>query len=95
MCFPLYDILVRESVKDLSLDEKKDLAEVISNLDIKEQEIIFVLIRINFLKENSNFFGIPYKGVKKSNDIKFDLEKFPDNLVKILYSFTKRHLSTN
>lgn len=98
MCFPLYDILYKEtddSIK-LSKDELCDLAHTINNLDYKEQEIIFVLIRIHHLKNSESIFDIPYKGVRKtgSKDIKFNLEKMPEKLISILYDFTNKHISS-
>lgn len=99
MCFPLYDILSKDSERlhKLTKEDLYTLANTISTLEQTEQEIIYVLIRIHHLKttEIKSIFDIPYKGIlKNGKDIKFNLEKMPEKLVNIIYEFTNKHLST-
>lgn len=96
MCFPLYDILMKETeCKKISREEMYKLSQTINELEHAEQEIVYILIRIHHLKNEKNMFEIPYKGINKNGkDIKFNLEKMPEQLISILYEFTNKHSSS-
>lgn len=97
MSFPLYDILykdVDEGNSELTTDEKKTLIQMIHKTDDKCHETIFTIIRIYGLENNINdMFQLPFDGQRTANknNIKFDLEKFPNRLKRMLYNFIHMH----
>ncbi len=97
--FPLYDILLKDVQKNdtpLTREEKRDLKKIISKLDQKGHERLFLIIRVHSLrnKEQDNIFDIPYNGKKNENNIEFDIEKMPSVVVQMLYKFVNIHLQT-
>ena len=94
MSFPLYDILLKESTNDdLSLEQKKELTDIIPSIDNKGHQNIFTIIRMHGLKTNSgNIFDIPYDGKKIVRDIKFNVDKLPNVVKQMLYRFVKIHI---
>jgi hypothetical protein len=71
------------------------LVKKIKSLEHSDKETIYLIIKIYMLKfDKKSPLSIPYDGrnIKSSdgkNDIEFDLEKFPSDLVKILNIFIK------
>lgn len=94
--FPIFDQLTSMSkTYDKKLLSKSSLASKISKLDHTDKESVYLIIKLYMLKnEKKSPLSIPYEGHSLNNDnnlhtIEFDLEKFPDNLVKILNIFIK------
>ena len=96
MSFPLYDILAKNlKLEQLTTEEKDKINLSIPKLGIQEHEVIFNLIRVyglNNTKQEKNIFEIPYGGKSVSehegiHDIKFDINKLPNELVQMIYKF--------
>jgi hypothetical protein len=102
--FPLYQLL-EEKTKDepLSTQELIELVEHIRSLDKNGMDLVFVIIRIYSLKQNTStdVNDVPYNGQKmdatdgapNANDVKFDIRQFPNKLNRMLLEFSKMHLS--
>lgn len=96
MTFPLYDILLKDLVdEDLSLDNKKELIELIHTLDDKCHQNIFSLIRMYGIRANSgnieNLGNIPFDGQTDNKNVKFNLDKLPNIIKQMIYKFIFIH----
>lgn len=93
MSFPLYDILYSSSTSDdLSKEEKLKCIKNISEMDEKQHENIFTIIRIYGLRNRDDtpqIFELPYKStyVTGTQNIKFNLEELPNKLLRMLLNF--------
>ena len=88
--FPLYETLLRQQpqmIKEYTLEEKDTIATRIKNLKQEEHKPLFIIIRIYQLKNLGINFEIPYSGVYKQGNIKFDLNLFPDKLISLIETF--------
>ena len=93
--FPLYDSLYKEAEdKATSSPRIKFFLSKINSLDQDGYELVYVLIKIYYLKHNDDS-GIvwPYNGkyVNKT-DISFDFNTFPNKLKNMLYNFLQAHI---
>lgn len=93
MAFPLYDILIKDSIDaDLLPDQKKELVMLIPELDDKGHKNIFTIIRVHGLKTNSGeIFDVPYNGQKLNHQVKFNLDKLPNIVKQMIYKFVHIH----
>ena len=93
--FPLYDSLYKEvEDKDISSPHRKFFLSKIEKLDQDGYELIYVLIKIYYLKHNDDSgIVLPYNGkyVNKT-DISFDFNSFPNKLKNMLYKFLQAHV---
>lgn len=99
--FPVYNILLKDVSKkrDQSLTEKEktELRELISNLDHKGHERIFLIIRSHHWlndREEDRVFEIPYDGKKDQKDIEFNLNKLPNVVNQMILQFARKHFQT-
>lgn len=88
----LYNVLEKECEKndEIVIDIEK-LQNDISELDTEGQNICYALIKNNYVltKKLNNF---PYQGKQlKDGRIKFNLDEFPEHLIKIIYLFVNKH----
>lgn len=94
--FPLYNLLNRDIPdKDLTVEQKHEMLEMISQLKGVSIEHLFALIRkyyVDHTKENYRLVDIPY-GNKTDDNIVFDLDNFPNPLKHLLYRFCKLTLN--
>lgn len=91
----LYDSL-HENTKHIKtpLDETKRsyLILTIPKLDEKGHETIFFLIRMHHLQQVREItFDIPYDSSAQTDQVVFDLDKFPLQLQHMLYLFVQMH----
>ena len=92
MSFPLYDILIKEiNTKKILKKDKVELIRQIKKLEDKHS-LIYAIIRCHQLKNEKNNLELPYSCVKKELNLEFDLENFPDELVRILTVFIQKEL---
>jgi hypothetical protein len=98
MSFPLYDVLVKDCTNDdLTIEQKKEIIEMIPKMDAKGHQNIFTLIRTHGLKNNSkNIFDLPYEGQKINNqqDVNFNLDKLPNIVKQMVYKFVCMNIKT-
>ncbi len=105
MSLPLYEIIYNQVPidKDLSIEEKKECCQMISQLDNQGFNNIYLLMRTHGIKEHgdTNLFDIPYGGTESSSsdtypspkkNLKFNLESLPLVLKQMIYKFCKVHL---
>jgi len=67
----------------------------IKNIDEKGYEMIYILIKTFEIENNPlyNQLKLPYEGSGvPPKEMKFDLEKFPEKLKKILFKFLTIHI---
>jgi hypothetical protein len=77
-----------------SLDDAKKayLLSTIPKLDEKGHETIFFLIRMHHLHQVREItFDIPYESMAHTDQVTFDLDKFPTQLQHMLYMFVQMH----
>ena len=92
----LYDRLLERIEKH---DNLKNLLDIIKSCSSDIHSVIFVLIRVHSLKfKHTKPFNLPYDSYPqngeqfnglKTLDIKFDIQKFPEDLVNLIYTYTK------
>ncbi len=94
--FPIFDQLTSMSkTYDKKLLCSSSLASKISKLSHNDKESVYLIIKLYMLKhEKKSPLSIPYEGKSINNEnnlhtIEFDIDKFPENLVKILNIFIK------
>ena len=95
--FPLYENFMKQldencKVEDLSSEQKGIFIKNIKIIDKKGSELIYALIRTYQMDNKLNLSNIPYNGIKKKDNIKFDLENFPYELKHLLYKFVNIHM---
>lgn len=91
--FPLYDILMSNLPnKDLTVIQKRDFVEKISELDTDGIELIFALIKYYSVDKDIGKGKIPFNGTIDKNQVEFDLLEFPTQLRQLLYKFVLMHL---
>lgn len=91
--FPLYDSLQTNlKDKDLTTRQKGDFIKKIVEIDQEGQELVFALIK-TYSNNDNDFLLLPYDGKYVSNDIVYDLDKFPNKLKQLLYKFIKMHIT--
>jgi methyltransferase-like protein len=84
---------LRTESKNAKID-RDALKKNVKKLDIKGQELIFGIIVTFSVNTSENPDGFPYGGKRnKSGNIRFDLNSLPDELIKILTVFAKKHLN--
>tara|TARA_A100000164_G_C21867947_1_gene753538 strand:+ start:625 stop:933 length:309 start_codon:yes stop_codon:yes gene_type:complete len=101
MSLPIYNQIknrLQESKtldKDLSISEKKTLIQnIVSNQ--KVHSLIYVMIKKYQLEyENYQHYILPYAGKKLKSGIRFDLDKLPIQLKRIVNEFVNIHISSN
>lgn len=94
--FPIFDqLLSLSSSYDKKLSSNSVLVKKINSLDHKDKESVYLIVKLYMIKFDKNSpLSMPYYGNIVSRDgdsstIEFDLDKFPDELVKLLNIFIK------
>lgn len=94
--FPIYDQLVNISKSyDNKLYTNNLLAKKLNNLEQSHKETVYLIIKIYMINnEKSSPLNIPYNGkvlsmVGQEQNIEFDLENLPKDLIKLLNIFIK------
>ena len=92
--FQLYNNLIKDlPSKKLTIREKKDFLEKISNLDENGNELLYVLIRIFEKKKKKKENKFPFNSTcENNNEITFDINEFPNKLSQLLYKFINLHI---
>lgn len=89
--FPLYDQITSRLDSDdtspVSDECKMDFLEFVNKSDAAH-EIIYVLVRV-YQIHNDQVNEMPYNSKRQKKGIKFDLEKLPLQLQKVLVAFSK------
>jgi hypothetical protein len=91
--FPLYTTLKKNiPKKDLTIPQKNDLINKISEMQTEEHELIYALIKSYFLeKDKEQNVIVPYKGKMIKENIEFNLSDLPIELRQILFKFILAH----
>lgn len=96
--FPLYEQLYSATDEsDLSSEEKQQILTEIKHMNSNEHEIVYTLIRVHQLETNQMSNGVlPFDGryMKRDGGIKFNLDKLPKKLQRILYAFTLKSIQS-
>ena len=95
--FPLYDNLTKNlPLEEMTIKQKDKFMKLIKDNDETGSELIYALIRLYQLEnsEDKSTFKLPYGGKFIKNDMKFDLNDFPNELKHILLKFIIMHLDT-
>jgi len=88
----LYNVLLKQCNNYNSEINENELKDMINALDKDGQEIVYALIKHNYVLYQNNATSFPYNGkILKDGRIKFDLCGFPDQLIKILWIFVNKH----
>lgn len=100
--FPIFDQLETiSSSYDKKLYSNNLLSKKMSLLDHNDKETIYLIIKLYTLKyEKKSPLSIPYDGnvlnsSESGSTIEFDLENFPEQLVKLLNIFIKEIIKKN
>lgn len=92
--FPLYEQLYSSTDDSfLSSEEQIQLLNEIKHMNSNEHEIVYTLIRVHQLETNMASNGVlPFDGryMKRDGGIKFQLDKLPKKLQRILHAFSLR-----
>jgi len=94
--FPIFDQLVNMSNSyEKKLYTSKLLCKKISELAHNDKETIYLIIKIYMLKfEKKSPLSIPYDGKilnqkENTSSLEFDVDNFPEGLIKLLNIFIK------
>ena len=93
----LYDTLNKEiteiGIKTPTAQQKEIFLENMKKIDIKGNEIIYVLIKTHQKLENStDINNLPYEAKELKMGIKFNIDNFPIKLFYILNLFVTKHI---
>ena len=93
---PIYDYLESiSSNNNLSEKKKEEFINSIKNMNLKDLEIIYAIIKIHFINYSStSTYILPYGGKQQKGGIKFDLDLLPGKLQNMLYNFFKLQTKT-
>ena len=94
--FPIFDQLVSlSSSYEKKISSNSVLVKKINALEHKDKESVYLIVKLYMIKFDKNSpLSMPYEGkiIKREEEnstIEFDLDKFPDELVKLLNIFIK------
>ena len=90
----LFESLKQEHNADVfSADKKETLLKNISLLDEKGCEMLYIIIKYHQLESKPNSIDIlPYESKFVSKQLRFDIEKLPNDLKFIISKFVASHL---
>ena len=93
MTFPLFEIILSEIKDDDNITEKEDtfLCEKIKKLDSEGNEIMYALMKCYAIKFEQNYDSPPFHPKKITKGFKYNLDKIPKKLLRILLTFVKKH----
>jgi hypothetical protein len=98
--FPLYENLSVDikGKKDLSISQKEELIQHLSNMDKTGIELVYVLIQYHMMKHD-DISKSPIENVYNENqdgtyNIQYNLSQFPGELKNILYKFVLLHVES-
>lgn len=76
---------------DLTSEEKDEILDIISQLDVEKREVIYLLMLHDWIKSNPNTKVIfPYKSKQISPDkLEIKIDALPIKLKRIIYKFCK------
>jgi hypothetical protein len=91
----LFNSLKKDIQKEnFPLDKRETLLRNISMLDEKGQEMLYVIIKYHQLETKKDAMEqLPYDSKFVSKNLRFDIEKFPNDLKYITNKFVQMHLS--
>lgn len=91
----LFNSLKKDVQKDNFPNDKRDiLLKNISLLDEKGQEMLYVIIKYHQLETKKDTIEqLPYESKFVSKNLRFDIEKFPNDLKYMIEKFVNMHLS--
>ena len=91
----LFNSLKTEEVKEnLTVEQKELLIKKISKLDGKGQELLYVIIKSHQLENRKDFLEqLPYEGKFTGKNLRFDVDKFPKDLIFMVSKFVEMHVS--
>lgn len=94
--FFLYDRLVGEitDTTDLKESEKSELIDRFKEIDLSGRELVYAVIKAYQMKHDNpkNTLHLPYEGKAQKTGVKFDLEKFPNRLKRMIVRFVEMHI---
>lgn len=93
----LYDTLNKDineiSIKTPTVQQKEIFLENLKKMDVKGNEIIYILIKTHQKFENStDINNLPYESRELKMGIKFNVDNFPIRLFYILNLFITKHI---
>lgn len=91
----LFNSLKKDVQKETFPNDKREtLLKNIALLDDKGQEMLYVIIKYHQLETKKDAFEqLPYDGKFVSKNLRFDIEKFPNDLKYMIDKFASMHLS--
>lgn len=89
--FPLLDSISKQIKDDIeiSTEDKENMIKSIKKFDKNKQELVYGLIKAHFIESGRHAVGLPYEGQKMKTGPRFDLEKLPKDLLRILQKFVE------
>jgi hypothetical protein len=95
--FTLYNVLVNEvEDNEMSAEEKINLSKLIKKIDIEGCEFVYAIIRCYQIEhdivDQHVSTTLPYEGKITKTCIKWDMEKFPNTLLRMIELFLKKHV---
>jgi hypothetical protein len=93
--FPLYDNLFREaSEQDLGKQERDDFMKLVKKIDVDGSELFYAVTKCYQLNHvlYSDIISMPYGCKVVKGCIRFELDKMPVKLRRMLYNFLIKHV---
>jgi hypothetical protein len=95
--FTLYNVLVKEAENtEMSAEEKINMSKLIKKIDIEGCEFVYAIIRCYQIERDTVdqhvSSSLPYEGKMTKTCIKWDMDKFPNDLLRIIELFLKKHI---
>jgi hypothetical protein len=81
---------------EMSAEEKINLSKLIKKIDIEGCEFVYAIIRCYQIEhdivDQHVSTTLPYEGKITKTCIKWDMEKFPNTLLRMIELFLKKHV---
>ena len=95
--FTLYNILFNEATDDeMTVDEKNNLAKLVKKIDMEGCELVYAIIRCYQLEhetiDKKLSVALPYEGKVVKSGMKWDVDKLPFRLLRMIDIFLKKHI---
>jgi hypothetical protein len=77
----------------MSLEEKTNLTKLVKKIDIEGGELVYAIVKCYQVENDKQFSNtLPYDGKTVKTGMKWDLDKLPSKLLRMIEIFLKKHI---
>ncbi len=77
----------------MSLEEKTNLIKLVKKIDTDGCELIYAIVKCYQIENDKHFSStLPYEGKTVKTGMKWDIDKLPNKLLRMIEIFLKKHV---